>query len=421
MTSIAIASPPPIMIAETFLRPVLIDRDRTSKILRKAGLDALVLTEPENVYYATGIWPPLEPMGLRESSIAIVPGNAADPIAYITYQFIYYYAVADGPPAEDVEPYLVTGSDGEGAAPPMLYALCKGAGATARERNRRERIEAIPCFHASIADAATRALRSRGLLSGRLGFDSLAGSDLLSHCAESASPRDARNIVKHIRLVKTPNEISLMCKASAANVEAALATAKQMRALGSIRSVRREFFRQVSELGNTPRFMAVDGVINVDTDGELREGTSVLIDCVSHYVGYHGDFGRTVFIDEPPKRVREAVAAISTTIEELGPLLRPGLKFSGISALGQGILSKFGDYAVPFGPHAVGLAHTDQPMADLDGGPVDLTLEAGMIISVDCPLLEAGEGGTVHMEDLVLITPEGAVAIHDTGTRHLMV
>ena len=411
----------PSLAAPAPSKRVLIDRSRVSSLLGKAGLDALVLTEPENVYYATGIWPPLEPMGLRESSIAIVPRNPADPVAYITYQFIYYYAVADSPPSVNVEPYLVTGPHIEGAAPPMVYAPGDTATVTPRERNRRDRIAAIPRFHATITDAASRALASRGLLDGRLGFDSLAGFDLLSHCAASASTRDARNIVKHIRLVKTPDEIALMRIASAANVEAALATARKMRDLGSIRSVRSEFFRRVSALGNTPRFMAVDGVINIDVEGELREGTSVLIDCVSHHAGYHGDFGRTVFIGEPPTRIREAVAAISTAIEDLGPMLRPGLKFSEISALGQGILSKFGNYAVPFGPHSVGLAHTEQPMADVDGGVLDIELETGMIISVDCPLLEADTGGTVHMEDLVLITPDGAVAIHDTTIRHLMV
>ncbi|WP_074204354.1 M24 family metallopeptidase [Parasphingorhabdus marina] len=133
--------------------------------------------------------------------------------------------------------------------------------------------------------------------------------------------------------------------------------------------------------------MVVDGVINESVDGELRDGTSVLIDCVSHFAGYHGDFGRTVFIGEPPQRTRSAVTAISDTIEELGRQMRSGMRFSEIPSIGQCILSKLGDFAVPFGPHSVGLAHTDQPQSDIDGGSLDIILEAGMIISVDCPLM----------------------------------
>lgn len=408
-------------LAPVLAPSALMDRERASAILGKVGLDALVLTVPENVYYATGIWPPLEPLGLHDSTVAVLPQNPADPIALISHQFIYYYAIADSAPAVDVEPYLVTGPSPDGVAPAALYALPDGAQITARERNRRDRIASIPEFHASIADAVGRALQARGVAGRRLGFDSLVAADLLSACAASSTVRDARQVVKHIRIVKTPAEIALMRIASAANVEAALATAQKLRELGSIRSVRRDFFERVSALGNTPRFMAVDGAINVDVDEELREGTSVLIDCVSHYAGYHGDFGRTIFIGEPPRRVCDAVAAISTTIEEMASQLRPGVRFSEVSAIGRQILSKLGNYAVPFGPHSIGLAHTEQPIAGLDGGAVDIALEVGMIISVDCPLLEADPGGTVHMEDLMLITPDGAVAIHETGNRHLTV
>jgi len=43
-------------------------------------------------------------------------------------------------------------------------------------------------------------------------------------------------------------------------------------------------------------------------------------------------------------------------------------------------------------------------------------IEENMILSIDCPLFETGQGGTAHLEDLVLVTATGAVPIHDTGT-----
>ena len=36
-----------------------------------------------------------------------------------------------------------------------------------------------------------------------------------------------------------------------------------------------------------------------------------------------------------------------------------------------------------------------------------------MILSVDCPVLATGIGGSAHMEDLMLITARGAEPIHD--------
>lgn len=35
-----------------------------------------------------------------------------------------------------------------------------------------------------------------------------------------------------------------------------------------------------------------------------------------------------------------------------------------------------------------------------------------MVLSVDCPVLNTGIGGSAHMEDLSLITADGAEPIH---------
>lgn len=399
----------------------LIDRDRASYLLGKAGLDALVLTDPKNVYYASGIWPPLARMGSSDSAVVIVPRNRAEPVAYVTYQFIYYYGIADSVWSDDIEPYLVTRPEGDSAASASMYLLNESATVTDREHNRRERVEAAGQFYATKDDAVLAALQSRGLLKGNLGFDALASFALIGKVAPMATSREACDVVKYLRLVKSAPEIDLMRKASEANVKAAVSTAKKLRQLGSIKSVRREFYQQATALGNSPVFMAVDGTINENYDAELKDGTAVLIDCVSHFAGYHGDYGRTIFIGEPPKKIQDAVSAIATTWAELSALLRPGITFSQIASTGQAILSKTGDFRVPFGPHSVGLAHTDQPLSDLDGKPVDLALEPGMIISVDCPLMHSDPGGTVHMEDLLLITENGAEAIHDSNAEQIIV
>ena len=69
-----------------------------------------------------------------------------------------------------------------------------------------------------------------------------------------------------------------------------------------------------------------------------------------------------------------------------------------------------------FGPHEVGLAHNDQPRSSADGSAANLVMEENMSLSIDMPLFETGSGGTGHLEDLVLITPSGAVPIHAVGS-----
>ena len=43
-----------------------------------------------------------------------------------------------------------------------------------------------------------------------------------------------------------------------------------------------------------------------------------------------------------------------------------------------------------------------------------------MILSVDCPVLDTGIGGTAHLEDLVLIGPTGATPLHDVPPNVLV-
>ena len=106
---------------------------------------------------------------------------------------------------------------------------------------------------------------------------------------------------------------------------------------------------------------------------------------------------------------------VPLTEQEVREQLRPGLRFSEIVALGSEAVRKAGFEAViGFGPHSVGLAHTDEP-GEVHGGfwrKPDFVLEPGMIISVDCPTLDTGIGGSAHCEDLVLITDTGAEPIH---------
>ena len=225
--------------------------------------------------------------------------------------------------------------------------------------------------------------------------------------------RPASDIARHVRLIRTPREIAMMRAASAANVEAALAIAPQMRALGSLQAVRSAFNSRVSALGNVPVFMAVDGVVDESVEARFVDGQTALIDCVSQRAGYHGDFGRTIFIGEPAGPALARAKIVAAAWEEVRASLRPGLTFTQVRALGTQALAKMGsDMRVPFQPHCVGLAHTDQPQFGLDGAPIDLVLEAGMTISVDCPLMEAGTSGTMHMEDLTLITADGSTPLH---------
>ena len=73
-----------------------------------------------------------------------------------------------------------------------------------------------------------------------------------------------------------------------------------------------------------------------------------------------------------------------------------------------------------FKPRIVGLSHEEQPLHSLDGGALDLSLQQGRVLSVDCPLLDVGVGCSAHLEDLVLISADDSEPLNATGD-HLIV
>ncbi len=391
----------------------LIDRDRASFIMARTGLDALVLGRPETSYHATGMVQAMARFGTQGTTFAVLPRDRQAPIIHIAPQFGYYYMTADTDFGTDVDERLVTWPDTDGSAmPPALYLMREPAVISARETRRRTRTQGQAPFYPTTAAALGAALRGLGR-SPRIGHDTLEGGELIAVAAPAAYRQSAADIARHIRLVRTPREIALMRTASAANIAAALTIAPQMRSLGSVQAVRNAFNSQVASLGNMPVFMAVDGIVDESVDAGFIDGQTALIDCVSHFAGYHGDFGRTIFIGEPRRPALAKARLVAAAWDEVRASLRPGLTFSQVSELGARTLARMGsDMRIPFQPHCVGLAHTDQPMFDLDGKPVDLVLEAGMTISVDCPLMEVGLTGTMHFEDLTLITADGSAPLH---------
>ena len=215
---------------------------------------------------------------------------------------------------------------------------------------------------------------------------------------------------------KSPVEIQLMRLAAQQNVDAAMAAARQARALGSTQALRARFYAEAAARGNSGVFMVINGASSEVIDEPIGDGMAFSIDCVSHCRHYHGDFARTIFVGEPRPQMRRATDAIAVAWQEIREQLRAGMRFDDVSRIGRESIKKQGlDLPVSFRPHSVGLFHTDHPQPSLiePRKPDELVLEENMILSVDCPVLQAGQGGTAHLEDLMLIGRNGAEPIHD--------
>jgi Xaa-Pro aminopeptidase len=406
---------------------------RAYEIMERQGIDALVLGEGLNFYHASGYWPVTTRMGHAPSNFVIVSRNDSQPLAMVLASFTYYYLLADVHRPEDFPTYLYTapsgdtGPDGQPQAAPVSVF-----------RDRKEvPLDDIEARRGSLAlmaarevgasagarHALARALNDAGLIRGTLACDHPTVRRLLEEAAPGATLVEADDALRRIRPVKSELEIALMRQAATANAEAALAAVRMVREGATHHELRNAFWAEAARRGNHGVFMVIDRVSAEGFDAPFRDGQAFLIDAVSEYQGYHGDYGRTVFIGEPSRPMAKATKAVGAAWNEVRAAMKPGMRFSQISALGQETLRKMGaDYTVSFTPHSVGLYHTDHVgMAGAAASREDLVLEKGMILSVDCPLLEAGVGGSAHLEDLTLITATGSESINNTSDQTIIV
>ena len=233
---------------------------------------------------------------------------------------------------------------------------------------------------------------------------------------------DADDALRRIRPVKSPMEITLMRYAAQANMDAALEAVQVVRAGGDVRDLRAAYFGAVGKRGGRPVFMVINRVSSPTFVDTFHDGQCFAIDCVSDYMGYHGDFARSVFVGEPARSMKGVTKAAAAAWDAIRATMKPGVRYSEIIATGKSCLKGLGvDYGISFTPHSVGLYHADNA-GDTGLPPLgDVALEPGMTMSVDCPLLEAGAGGSHHLEDLTLITETGSEQINAITHRTITV
>jgi Xaa-Pro aminopeptidase len=417
----------------SFLRDTpLMNVERARDFLAREKLDALVVTRSPNVFYVTNHYPQADRMGAIHSMSAVLCRDPARPIAIVAQAFSWYYSHSDesafGDRAlftytEPEDPSAAITTETRATAPRQLHVYDEKQ-VSAREKRRRASLAASRSNSASAPAALARALQELKLTNARLGLDDLGVEPAMRAQGIGAQIVGAEDTVRRIRFAKSPAEVRMMRVASQANREAGLVAARAAREAGSTRVLRARFFAEAALRGNMPLFMVLDGSSSEVMDWPLRDGMAFSMDCVSSCRHYHGDFARTIFIGEPPKSMQRATKAIATAWDEVREQLRAGMRYSEVRRLGRESLRKQGiDLNVSFNTHSVGLFHTDHPHRDMfaDARPEDLVLEENTVLSVDCPVLEAGIGGSAHLEDLMLIGKTRSEPLHEIGENVIIV
>lgn len=404
---------------------------RARQVMADENLSGFVLGDPLNVFHALGYWPQLAltKAGQPPTTFALITCEPGIGPGLVTTEFIHYYTWADAgfESASQTWLYREAGderreapSSAAGVAAPVDPFANRGlAPLSSIEQRRRATADAVAAAQRGLPDAGAalvRAMREMGLWQGRVACDHAVIAALCARHDHPGAVVEADNLLRRIRIIKSPLEIALMRRAAQANVDAVQAVALSIRAGASYGELRGQFSIEAARRGNRDVFLTLDRVSSELADSRIHDGQVLFIDGVSHWRHYHGDYARTVFVGEAPIPAQRAATAAISGWFAIRDRIRPGLRYSELVRIGTEAVAAAGyDFRVGFGPHSVGLMHTDEPGVEAQGfyRKADLVLEQDMVISVDCPIMDTGIGGSAHLEDLMLVTSNGAVPIHD--------
>ena len=397
------------------------------RVMQTLGVDALILGEGRNFQQATGCLPVIANMGWPALNLAILLTKPEPKVITVMLGFSYYYMASDLKHFSEDDVFLYTFNQIEDQTEALDSVRFFDRGEAPLSDIEKRRVLSTKSIleqkelHHSLGGALQAALKSADILNGRLAFDNPYIELLLTKYADNATLTSADDALRRIRTIKSPIEIELMRASSQINISSALAALKQIGAGASHKDLRRAYYSELSLRDANGVFMVIDHVSDEQFDADLVNGQTFLIDCVGEHLGYLGDYGRTVFIGEPEPSAIKAQNTVAKAWDSLRNKLKPGITFSDIEKFGQKAMSEQGTtYRVPFKPHSVGVFHSDHLGNGSSPPREDIVLRPGMIISIDCPVLERGIGGSVHLEDLMLITNDGAEPIHDIGHQAII-
>ncbi len=230
---------------------------------------------------------------------------------------------------------------------------------------------------------------------------------------------DLRQPLGAMRRVKSPGEIELIEKAVAATVAAHRAAWKTVRpglreyevyaAMAPVliaNGCLRPAYPPI--LGAGPNSVALH---YTRSTGLLRDGDLLLMDVGGEYGHYAADITRTVPVNGKfTKRQREIHDLVLQAQQAVIAAVKPGMRLSGdgpesLTRIARDVFAKHNKHLVKAFPHAVG----HYVGLDVhDPGTLREPLEEGMVITVEPGLYLAEEGFGVRIEDMLVVTADGA-------------
>lgn len=230
----------------------------------------------------------------------------------------------------------------------------------------------------------------------------------------------ADNLIKQLRTIKDPEEITLLRKAAelgSRGFDFVCSLLKEGITEEQLAAALEIFWKQQGSKG-----LAFDPIIAFGPNAamphyragkaSLKSGDCVLIDIGVNLQHYHSDMTRVVFFGSPHPTIKEIYGIVKKAQEAALSLCRPGTSISDLDRAARSIIEEHG-YGKSFTHslgHGVGLEIHELPILRNAAPYNKIILEAGMVITVEPGIYIPNLGG-VRLED--------TVAIHDKGYENL--
>ncbi len=372
-------------------------RQRLAAAMAEQGLQTLVASTPENVFYATGHWSVANSILRSAVALAVLDGSGA----------VAALVLACG----DVANFVSAGYDPERI---FTYGRFFYEGDNAAIEARNAAAAAGP------AEALAAALQARGRARGRNGVAAgqlpLAVWQALPGLLPAATVTPAQAVFRQARLVKAADEIARLERAAEIAEDALLAALATAAPGVSERELGRRYEAEVVARGGAPFFTVVtfgERAALADTpttDRALRSGDVLRFDLGCIFAGYRSDIARTALCGACDPRYETYYAAMLAGVDAALAAVRPGVAAGEIFAIAMAATRAAGvpHYRRQHVGHAIGLEVYDA----LSVAPgVATPLQADMVLCLETPYYELGWGG-VQIEDLLRVTDQGAALLN---------
>lgn len=397
-----------------------LNRDRAASLLRAAGLDALIIAEPEGFKYATGASPGVPALFRRTgAAFAVIPADPAQPTGVVIGDlFAVPFAKPDSrficrTHALWIEIATVTDATAHEPIEQRLRDTWKTDG-------RPADLQRPNPFDITLSLVALRdVLGDLGLAQARLGcdLDFISVNDFarLKAALPEADLQDGSPVLDRLRMVKAPDEIAklrLGLELSEAGLRSLIA---RTTAGEDAEDLRRHFRAGVAA---EAKARGIDGTISsweyisIGTDpwrpgGRIATGSVIKADVGCVIDGYSSDCSRNFVFgaanDEQRRLHRHIEAAFAAGLAQV----KPGNRLSDAYNAAVTVLQQAGLIGYSRGHIGHGIGHSifseQWPFISAD---THEPFVENMVLAYEIPLYIDGFGG-FNLEDQILVTKDG--------------